>query len=41
VVVLDLNGSDAVDAELKKSDQNWLKRKLKVAEIGKNLMSAK
>ncbi|MDA7557371.1 GXGXG motif-containing protein, partial [Candidatus Pelagibacter sp.] len=27
-------GSDAVDAELTKSDQDWLKRKLKVAEIG-------
>ena len=29
-------GSDAVDAELTKSDQDWLKRKLKVAEIGEN-----
>jgi hypothetical protein len=29
-------GSDAVDAELTKSDQDWLKRKLKVAEIGDN-----
>ena len=27
-------GSDAIDAELTKSDQDWLKRKLKVAEIG-------
>ena len=26
-------GSDAVDAELTKSDQDWLKRKLRVAEI--------
>ena len=29
-------GSDAVDAELTKSDQDWLTRKLKVAEIGEN-----
>ena len=29
-------GSDAVDAELTSSDQDWLKRKLKVAEIGEN-----
>ena len=29
-------GSDAVDSELTKSDQDWLKRKLKVAEIGEN-----
>ena len=29
-------GSDAVEAELTKSDQEWLKRKLKVAEIGEN-----
>ena len=29
-------GSDAVDSELTKSDQEWLKRKLKVAEIGEN-----
>ena len=29
-------GSDAVDAELTKSDQDWLKRKLKVAEIGES-----
>ena len=29
-------GSDAVDADLTKSDQDWLKRKLKVAEIGEN-----
>ena len=27
---------DAVDAELTKGDQDWLKRKLKVAEIGEN-----
>ena len=27
-------GSDAVPADLTKSDQDWLKRKLKVAEIG-------
>ena len=27
---------DAVDAELTASDQDWLKRKLKVAEIGEN-----
>ena len=25
-----------MDAELTKSDQDWLKRKLKVAEIGEN-----
>ena len=29
-------GSDAVDSELTSSDQDWLKRKLKVAEIGEN-----
>ena len=29
-------GSDAVEAELTDSDQDWLKRKLKVAEIGEN-----
>jgi hypothetical protein len=29
-------GSDAVDSELTPSDQDWLKRKLKVAEIGEN-----
>ena len=29
-------GSDAVDSELTKNDQDWLKRKLKVAEIGAN-----
>merc|ERR1712167_81832 len=29
-------GSDAVDAELTSNDQNWLRRKLKVAEIGEN-----
>ena len=29
-------GSDAVDSELTSSDQEWLKRKLKVAEIGEN-----
>ena len=29
-------GSDAVDAELTSSDQDWLRRKLKVAEIGEN-----
>ena len=29
-------GSDAVYAELTKSDQDWLTRKLKVAEIGEN-----
>ena len=29
-------GSDAVEAELLESDQDWLKRKLKVAEIGEN-----
>ena len=35
------NGSDAVDAELTKSDQDWLKRKLKVAEIGENFNVSK
>ena len=34
-------GSDAVDAELTKSDQDWLKRKLKVAEIGENFNVSK
>ena len=29
-------GSDAVEAELTDSDQDWLRRKLKVAEIGEN-----
>ena len=29
-------GSDAVEAELTNSDIDWLKRKLKVAEIGDN-----
>ena len=29
-------GSDAVDSELTSSDQDWLKRKLKVDEIGEN-----
>ena len=29
-------GSDAVEAELTDSDQDWLKRKLKFAEIGEN-----
>jgi glutamate synthase domain-containing protein 3 len=29
-------GSDAVEAELTDSDIDWLKRKLKVAEIGDN-----
>ena len=29
-------GSDAVNSELTSSDQDWLKRKLKVAEIGDN-----
>ena len=29
-------GSDAVPSDLTKSDQDWLKRKLKVAEIGEN-----
>jgi len=29
-------GSDAVDSELTKSDQDWLRRKLRVAEIGEN-----
>ena len=29
-------GSDVVEAELTDSDQDWLKRKLKVAEIGEN-----
>ena len=29
-------GSDAVEADLLESDQDWLKRKLKVAEIGDN-----
>ena len=29
-------GSDAVDAELTSSDQDWLRRKLKVAEIGED-----
>ena len=34
-------GSDAVDADLTKSDQDWLKRKLKVAEIGENFNVSK
>ena len=29
-------GSDAVEAELTDSDQDWLNRKLKVAESGEN-----
>ena len=29
-------GSDAVESELLDSDIDWLKRKLKVAEIGEN-----
>jgi len=29
-------GSDAIEAELTSIDKEWLKRKLKVAEIGKN-----
>ena len=29
-------GSDAVTSDLTSSDKNWLKRKLKVAEIGEN-----
>jgi glutamate synthase domain-containing protein 3 len=29
-------GSDAVDSELTQSDQDWLRRKLRVAEIGEN-----
>ena len=34
-------GSDAVDAELTLNDQDWLKRKLKVAEIGENFNVSK
>ena len=30
-------GSDAVESPMTKSDMDWLKRKLKVAEIGENL----
>ncbi len=29
-------GSDAIEAELTSIDKEWLKRKLKVAEIGEN-----
>jgi methylamine---glutamate N-methyltransferase subunit B len=29
-------GSDAITAELTEDDKSWLKRKLKVAEIGEN-----
>ena len=32
-------GSDAVDADLTKSDQDWLKRKLKLLKSVKTLMS--
>ena len=34
-------GSDAVDSELTKNDQDWLKRKLKVAEIDKKINFSK
>jgi hypothetical protein len=34
-------GSDAVTSDLTSSDKDWLKRKLKVAEIDKILMSVK
>ena len=36
VAVLDLMEVMLLTAELTKSDQDWLKRKLKVAEIGEN-----
>ena len=36
VVEIGSFGSDAVEAELTSIDKDWLKRKLKVAEIGEN-----
>ena len=34
-------GSDAVPSDLTDTDKDWLKRKLKVAEIGEKLMLIK